>query len=110
MQLIVAIGVAAFVGWIIWSTFGLQCTFEVRVSEGIPELVRGTVSHGFLQEIAEVCSRHGVTEGVVRGVKKADRIGLSFSAGVPCACQQQLRNLWNLSPRMRTPATRPRQP
>ncbi len=95
MQLFVSILLAAVVGWVIWSICRPQCTFVVRVRNGVPDLARGQVSHAFLQEIADVCTRHGVREGVVRGVKKADRVGLSFSDGVPAPCQQQLRNLWN---------------
>ncbi|HKI16519.1 MAG TPA: DUF3634 family protein [Isosphaeraceae bacterium] len=110
MQLFVSLALAAFVVWVIWSICGPQCTFVVRIRDGVPGLTRGKVSQAFLQEIAEVCARHGVREGVVRGIKKADRIGLSFSDGLPAPCQQQLRNLWHLSARMSPPPTRRRRP
>ncbi|MGO9467458.1 MAG: DUF3634 family protein [Isosphaeraceae bacterium] len=106
MQVYVTILLGTVVGWVIWSICRPQCTFVVRVRNGVPGLARGNVSQAFLQEIAEVCARHGVREGVVRGVKKADRIALSFSDDVPAACQQQLRNLWNLSARVSPRGTR----
>jgi Protein of unknown function (DUF3634) len=109
MQLLLLIFVAAFVGWVVWSICQTHFTFVVQMRNGAPGVTRGNVSNAFLQEIADVCRRHGVTEGVVRGVKKADRIGLTFSDDVPTSCQQQLRNLWNLSPRMSiAPARRSR--
>src|SRR6516164_8113283 len=98
MHLFLLLAVTAFIGWLIWSICGLRFTFVVKVRDGVPELARGKVSQVFLQEIAEVCSRHGVRDGVVRGVSRGERIGLSFSGDVPANCQQQLRNIWTSSP------------
>jgi hypothetical protein len=100
MQLVVGFGLIVFIGWVVWSICRSRFTFEVRVKDGVPELVRGDVANSFLQEIAEVCTRHGVRDGVVRGVSRGERIALSFSGDLPAPCQQQLRNIWNLAPRM----------
>jgi hypothetical protein len=70
------------------------------VRDGVPELVQGTVTPGFLQDVAEVCTRHGVRRGTIRGAAHGNRISLSFSGDMPASCKQQLRNIWNLSPRL----------
>jgi len=97
MQLFLMILLAAFIGWIIWSISRPRYQFVVKVRDGVPDVLRGSVSRAFVQEIAEVSTRHGVRDCVVRGIAKGERIGLSFSETVPAACQQQLRNLWILS-------------
>jgi hypothetical protein len=109
MRLLILIAVTGFVGWVIWSISRQRFTFEVRVTDGIPQVVRGNVSPGFLQDINEVCARHGVRDGLVRGVARGQRTALCFSSEMPAPCQQQLRNIWALSPRMSTvPARRPK--
>jgi Protein of unknown function (DUF3634) len=97
MVLLLQLGLAAFVAWALWTAVRPRCAFVVRIKEGVPRVARGTVTRSFLQEIAETSGRHLVDEGVIRGVVKGRRIVLTFSAGMPPPCQQQLRNLWELS-------------
>jgi hypothetical protein len=99
MQLIVSLIIVGFLGWVIWSISRPRCTFVVKVRDGVPDVLRGAVSRAFVQEIAEVATRHGIRDCVVRGVAKGARIGLTFSNNVPAVCQQQLRNIWTLSSR-----------
>jgi hypothetical protein len=60
-------------------------------------VARGTVTRAFLQEVGDTCGRHGVSDAVVRGEVRGQRIALAFSRGMPEPCRQQLRNLWGLS-------------
>jgi hypothetical protein len=71
--------------------------FAVRIEEGKPLAVRGTITRGFLQDVADTCARHDVRRGEVSGVADGRRIHLRFSGPIPPACRQQLRNLWNIS-------------
>ena len=81
----------------LWIVLRPRAAFVVRIKHGVPRVARGTVTRSFLQEIADTCSRHGVSHGVIRGVVKERRITLAFQNGMPPACQQQLRNLWAIS-------------
>ncbi len=68
--------------------------FSIKIRRGIPTLSRGRVSGEFLQNVSEVCDRHGVRDGWIAGVRQGKRTSLLFSSSLPKACQQQLRNLW----------------
>jgi hypothetical protein len=92
------IALTALVLWAIWSAVRPRPVFEVRISEGTPRIARGTVASAFVQEVGEVCRRHGVRDGAVRGVaQESGRISLTFSGDMPPSCRQQLRNIWSLS-------------
>jgi hypothetical protein len=94
---VLQLGLAALVVWALWSALRPRSAFIVRIKGGVPRVTRGTVTRAFLQEIAETCGRHDVSNGVVRGVVEGRRITLAFTRGMPPPCQQQLRNLWALS-------------
>jgi hypothetical protein len=94
---VLQLALAAVVAWALWSALRPRSAFVVRIKRGVPRVARGTVTRAFLQEIADTCGRHGVSDGVVRGVVKGPRITLAFTRGMPPTCQQQLRNLWALS-------------
>jgi hypothetical protein len=93
----VELGLVAFVAWGIWKACRPRPNFVVRIADGVPRVARGKVTAAFLQEIGEVCRRHEVASGEVRGLEHDGRIALAFSGRVPEPCRQQLRNLWNLS-------------
>ncbi len=97
MRLIFLILVVALPLWALWSAARSKPIFVIRIAAGVPLVSKGKVTREFLQDVAEVCSRHGVRQAVVRGVEKGDRISLNFSNGIPEPCRQQLRNLWYLS-------------
>src|SRR5947209_2996459 len=98
MALAFGLGLVALVVWALWTAGQPRPDFVVRITDGAPRVARGKVTPAFLQEIGEVCNRHGVRRGEVRGVTaEGRRIGLSFSGSMPEPCRQQLRNLWNLS-------------
>jgi Protein of unknown function (DUF3634) len=97
MALLLTLGLAAFVAWALWFACRPRPAFVVRINGGVPRVTGGTITQAFVQEIAEAFRRHQVENGVVRGVIEGRRIALSFSATVPTACRQQLRNLWTLS-------------
>jgi hypothetical protein len=95
---VVQLALLALVIWGLWTALRPRPIFVVRIRDRIPRLASGKIAPGFLQEIGEVCGRHGVSRGEVRGVAaEGRRITLAFSGDVPEACRQQLRNLWNLS-------------
>lgn len=88
---------ALFVAWALWFALRPRAAFVVRIKRGVPRVARGVVARPFLQDITDTCNRHGVNDGEIRGVVKGRKVTLSFQGGIPTACQQQLRNLWNLS-------------
>ena len=96
-MVLLQLGLAALAVWALWTALRPRFAFVVRIKGGVPRVARGTVTRAFLQEIAETCSRHGVTNGVVRGIVKGQRITLAFTRSMPPPCQQQLRNLWGVS-------------
>jgi Protein of unknown function (DUF3634) len=97
LLLLLQLGLAALVGYALWIALQPRAAFVVRIKHGVPRVARGTVTRSFLREIAETCSHHGVSRGVIRGVVKGRRITLAFQRGMPPACQQQLRNIWAIS-------------
>jgi hypothetical protein len=84
----------AAVGGAIWAATRPRSAFLVRLVDGSPRAVRGKVTAAFLAEIRDVCRRHCVNSGAIRGVMRNGRIALSFSGPFPPGCQQQLRNTW----------------
>jgi hypothetical protein len=85
------------IGWLLYTICRPRPLFVVRIRGGVPQAVRGQVTRGFLQDVAETCTRHGVHDGEVRGLAAGRRIDLVFSAGIPNPCRQQIRNLWGVS-------------
>jgi hypothetical protein len=85
---------ALLVGWGLYAACRSRPLFVVRISEGTPRAVRGQVTRAFLQDIAEIATRHRVRRGEIRGLAAGRRINLEFSSGIPGRCQQQIRNLW----------------
>jgi hypothetical protein len=71
--------------------------FVIRIEDGVPSVAQGKVTRAFLDEVGETCRRHGVRDGVVRGVARGQFIALSFSGAMPPPLRQQIRNLWALS-------------
>ena len=97
VEFVFLLGLGLLVAWGVWSACHPHPVFVVRVTDGVPRLVRGKVTPAFLQEIGETCDRHGVRQGVVRGVANGSRIALAFSGDISTPCRQQLRNIWTLS-------------
>ena len=81
--------------WALWSAARSRPVFVIRIAAGVPRVSRATSPGSFCRKSREVCSRHGVRQGVVRGVEERDRIRSTFSDGMPEPCRQQLRNLWS---------------
>jgi Protein of unknown function (DUF3634) len=79
----------------VWWAATQRSAFVVRLVDGSPRAVRGKVTSAFLGEIGDVCRRHAVASGTIRGVVRQGRIALSFSGSFPPGCRQQLRNVWS---------------
>ena len=97
VDVVLKLGLVLLVAWGLWTACRPRSSFVVRIDAGVPRVARGKVTNAFVQEIGEVCNRHGVSRGTVRGIAKGCRIALVFSGRVPEPCRQQLRNIWNLS-------------
>jgi hypothetical protein len=93
--LVVALGLV--IGWALYAICRPRPLFVVRIKDGVPRAARGQVTRGFLRDVAEICSQHGVEDGEVRGIAAGRRIDLVFSGGNPGRCRQQIRNLWGVS-------------
>ena len=87
---LLALGVIVAAAWIALP----RCAFVIQIAQGIPKAVRGKVTAAFLEQVREVCEQHGVRRGMVRGLIRGRRIALGFSASIPLAGQQRLRNWW----------------
>ena len=94
---VLIIGLLILAGWAILAATRPCGVFVVRVRGGVPRAARGVVTSSFLRDVAEICERHRVRRGIVRGVADGRRIRLEFSSGMPTACRQQIRNLWEAS-------------
>ena len=91
-----------------WAAANPPAVFVVRVRDGVPRATKGTVTGPFLAAVAEVFQEFRLRAGEVRGVARGSRITLRFSANVPPAARQRLRNWWSVSgwsarPRRRRP-------
>ncbi len=97
MNALISLALLGLVGWGVWQALQPRAVFDIRVADGEPHVVRGTVTKTFLREIRELCQHHGVTRGVVRGKARGNRIGLEILGSFPPAYCQQLRNVWAIS-------------
>ncbi len=94
---VLLIALIAAILWALWSASRARAAFVLKIAHGEPQVGQGRVTPAFMQEAREVCERHGVEDGWVRGVVKDGRIALEFSESMPAQCRQQLRNVWVLS-------------
>jgi hypothetical protein len=68
--------------------------FVIHVRSGTPTTTRGVVTSRFLAACAEALRDQGVSSCTIRGYRRGDGVSLRFSAGVPEAARQTVRNLW----------------
>jgi hypothetical protein len=108
VNLLILLALASMGGWGLYRACRPRPVFVVRLTDGVPRAAKGRVTRGFLQDIAETCSRHGARRGEIRGIAAGRRINLTFSGDMPEACRQQIRNLWNLSSWSAAGSPRPR--
>jgi hypothetical protein len=94
--LLIGIVVASVAGFAAWQATTRGRVFVIRIREGVPKLVRGKVSTGFVAEIGDVLSRHRVRRGTIFGVNKRGMVSLGFSNSIPNASRQALRNVWTI--------------
>jgi hypothetical protein len=97
VNLLFVVPVALLVGGGLYAACRPRSVFVVRIRGGVPRAARGQITRGFLQDVGEICARHGVRRGSIRGVAAGRRINLVFSPGIPGPCRQQIRNLWGVS-------------
>src|SRR5690242_13876294 len=84
------------IGFILWIVFRPRYEVMIRIQEGECRVTQGKLTASHLQVIAETCAAHDVREGWIgtqRRRGQQQRV-LRFSASIPDACRQQLRNLW----------------
>ena len=89
------VAAAAIAAW--WLIARPAAVFVVRVRDGRAEATRGKATDAFLAVVAEVFAEFQIARGEVRGVRRGRRIALGFSANVPPAACQRLRNWWGMS-------------
>jgi hypothetical protein len=97
VDILVKLLVVALVMWMCWVMLQPRCAFVVKVKDGHARAARGVVTPAFLEQVGEMCSRHGVQHGTVRGIIRGQRISLGFAGHIPPGGKQQLRNWWALS-------------
>ncbi len=94
---LVALLIGGAIMWSLWRAAQGRCVFVVRVSDGEPRAVAGTVTAALLNVVREVAAEHGVRAGEVRGLARGARIRLEFSRQFPEPARQRLRNWWGFS-------------
>ena len=75
--------------------------FLIRIKGGRPTVARGPVDPDFLDAVADLCRRHGIGSGTIRGVRRGELVSLAFSPSIPRQAHQPLRNVWVLHIRPR---------
>jgi hypothetical protein len=93
----VALLIAGLLVYALWRAAQPRPVFVVRITNGEPRAVTGTVTAAFLQRVREVAADCGVTSGRVTGSPRGRRIRLAFSQHIPEGARQQLRNWWMMS-------------
>jgi hypothetical protein len=78
----------------LWRAGRPQPYFTVRVVNGEPKAVQGTVTPALLRLVAEVVAFNQVKSGRIWGVESSGWIRLKFSKSIPEPARQQLRNGW----------------
>src|SRR5688572_30360005 len=80
----------------LWVADRRRYAFVICIDHGVPKLRRGNATGAFLDNVAQVCRENGIERGWVGGIRQRLRIRLVFSRSMPAACQQQLRNIWQV--------------
>jgi hypothetical protein len=86
--------VGAFLVLAAWLLLKPRYDFTIRIVNGQPEVRSGKVAAAFLSDLEDVCRDQGILHGNIHGVRKGQRVSLTFTGGIPKHCQQQLRNAW----------------
>jgi hypothetical protein len=88
------VGIA--ISWAIWRASQPPTIFRVRLSNGTPTAITGTVTAGFLARVREVAADAAITHSEIRGIAHKHQIRLQFSREFPETARQQIRNWWQL--------------
>ena len=93
----VVVLVAGLVIWGLWRIGRPRPVFVVRIADGEPRAVAGTVTPAFLQCVREVAASYGIASGRVTGTACGHLIRLHFSRQIPEPGRQKMRNWWATS-------------
>jgi len=97
METAVQLAVIGLLLTALWWGVQPAAIFVVRLRDGLPQPVKGTVTPAFLDAVREVCQQCGVQAGTVKGLARGRRISLAFSRRLPPEARQRLRNWWAIS-------------
>jgi hypothetical protein len=96
---IVSVALVVALVVIAWLVTASSRVWVIRLRNGTPVLVKGTIAPMVVSELGEVLERHGVRRGALYGVKRRGTVGLGFSPSIPQRCRQALRNVWSMHAR-----------
>ncbi len=91
---VVVVLIVGALGFALWRASRPRPVFVIRVVDGQPQVVDGTVTPAFLQRVREVAAANAIARATVSGVVHGAFIRLQFSAEINEAGRQQLRNWW----------------
>jgi hypothetical protein len=80
--------------WAVWWVTQPRYALVIAIADSRVRLIRGKATPVLLHAAQEICARHGLAEGEIRGTWRGKQIVLSFSPSIPADAQQQLRNVW----------------
>ena len=106
-QVFAYLALAGLAGVMIWAVWRGRAEFVIRIRDGRPQTVQGTVGSGFLRDLEEICQREGISAGRIRGVRRGRSVTLEFSRQIPAGCRQPIRNVWSYGGSRRASAFRP---
>ncbi len=97
MGSVIYLGLILVAAAALWGALRPRPLFEIRIEHGRASITRGKAPASFAGEVLEICNRHGVERAAIRGRARASRVAIECSADIPPRCQQQIRNVWNLT-------------
>ena len=87
---------AAMVLWGLWRATQPRRAFVIQVRRGDAQVIAGTVTPAFLEQVREVVASHGLQDATVSGIARGTFIVLHFSPHIPPGAREQLRNWWGV--------------
>lgn len=86
--------IVAAVAWFLFQWLRSRPAFQIKIRNGVPQVVWGKVRPTFLAELTEMLPSLAVTHGTIAGHRDKQRLVLKFSREFSAAAQQQVRNVW----------------
>ncbi|CAN5515513.1 hypothetical protein BH10PLA2_BH10PLA2_33080 [soil metagenome] len=85
------------VGWFLWALVQPRYVFLVKIRNGRPRIIKGSMTSAFAEQITNVCQEFEISQGWISGSSHGKLITLHFSRSFPPVPRQRLRNEWQVT-------------